>query len=389
MERKAEHENQESKNSSNQKLYKDMALAPTVRAYGGKTQHTVRTGRFAIPQKQKRTKRFDRHAFLKQEFAPLLSDFHDELFYQKEIEKGFYCSAKNLCKLYGWEEFPLSPMPYPFNLAVGMDILRERLKIADGDLDIRLLQDSNFPARIATVKTCPSGSVLFYLPVAPMLRLIEKKESQIVGELLLSVYAYLFQVVGIEHFAGEESYLGYTYAMLEDWWDNDEDYQQEDKVAHDVFFSELWERGKVSLMMMAQRENFELFAHRMECFSANTTAEWEFEETAREIFALYQQYPARGIGGNIFPPFGNDGDEATIRVEQYMHFFWDFNEMVHDQFMDCINAELNECCLIDEPTTLQYFDVPQSKDTHDHDFETRLFALLHELSDNIIDLSHE
>lgn len=366
-----------------------MECTSISRSVHAKAERASRTGRFAKQQKQKRTAGFDRYAFLKQSFAPLVAEEEDELQQSEDIEQGFYQSMGNLCGLYGWIVPTPSGLPFPFNLARDLQVVKERLKGSDEDADLRLLQDAEHPAQLATIKSYGSGSVLFYIPVRPMLGLIEHTTTQAVGELMLSVFTYLYKVVGVSHFASEYSYLADQYGMLEDWWVNDEEYSEDEqeRAEHIAFFSELEERGKVSLMMMGARENLDKFSERMENFTANTSAERAFENTARKFWKLYTDYPTRNINENSYPPFGWDEDEPSIHMEQYLHFFWDFDQIVHQQFMDCINAELNEYGAIDEPTTFQFFDTPQTTDSHDHDFETRLFALLHELTDNLIDLS--
>ena len=348
-----------------------------------------RTGRFGKPQKPKRTARFDRYAFLKQSFAPMVAGGLGELSDSVQIENGFYTSAEHLSSLYGWERVAPSGLPFPFNLARDMEQLKMRLKIVDENLDLRLLQDENHPARLATVKTCNSGSVLFYLPVKPMLDLLENDQTQVLGELVLSVFSYLYRVVGVNHFAHDFSYLANQYAMIEEWYTYDEGYSEdeEERAKHLAFFEQVNERGKVSLMLMADRANVDSFAGRMETFVAHTPQAWEFEKTVRAFLKLYADYPERAIGDTVMRPMSIDEDEHLIFLDQYLHFYWDSGQLIQQQLMDCINAELNECGAIEEPTTFQYFDTPQSSVTHDHDFETRLFALLHELTDNLIDLS--
>lgn len=366
-----------------------MECTSKLKQVNATAERANRAVRFTKQQKQKRTARFDRYAFLKQTFAPLVADGEGELKQSEAIECGFYQSRDNICGLYGWDIKTKSNLPFPFNLSQDLEKLKQQLNVSDKDASLHLVQDACHPARLVTIKTCGSSSVLFYIPVRPMLILCENPTTQAVGELVLSVFAYLYKVVGVPHFSSDYSYLADQYAMLEDWWVNDEGYSEDEqeRAEHIAFFAELEQRGKVSLMMVGERENLNKFAQRVENFSANTQAEWAFENTAREFFKLYADYPTRNLNENNYPPFGLDEDEPTIRLEQYLHFFWDFDQIVHQQFMDCINAELNECGAIDEPTTFQYFDTPQMAATHEHDFEIRLFSLLHELTDNLIDLS--
>ena len=277
-----------------------------------------------------------------------------------------------------------SGLPFPFNLAGDFELLREKVSGLERKLYLRFLLDDKGNAGLATLRTFCTDTTLFYIPVKPMLKLLENRKSQQVGELLQSVMGYLLQVVGIPHFAQDWSYLGGMYEMLSDWW-SEEDYPESEgeRVEHEAFFDVLWEQGAISLHLLAEKTALEKFGERVQGFRAENDAERDLLKTAVAFWELYQAYPERSISTSMLEPLGAGEHEGIIRWEQYLHFFWDFNQLVNDQFMDCINAELNECSMMEEPMHLQYFDTPQERETADFGFEQRLFELLHELIDNI------
>ncbi|MNL09034.1 hypothetical protein D3C87_1297810 [compost metagenome] len=302
------------------------------------------------------------------------------------MERGFYASAVNLCSLYGMAQPPKSGLPFPFNLSRDLEGLQQQLKAMGEKVDLRLLETEEKTC-LATVQTFSTQSTLFYLPVLPMLNLLEDRKRRAVGELLQSVFAYLLQVVGVPHFADDYGYLGGIYEMLSDWWSEDGYAEDEgERLAHEAFFEQLWHHGTISLHLLSEKSALADFGQRVVEFKCGNDAEHNFLETASGLLQLYRDYPERSIGAFISEPFGAEEHDGIIRWEQYLHFFYDFGQLVQDQLMDCINAELNECSLMEEPRHIQFFDTPQEKVTGGFDFEQRLFGLLHQLSDHIHDL---
>lgn len=365
-----------------------VAIAPKARTVCPKARPSGRAGRPARPAPKKRTQGIVAPAFLAQRFFPLMDGDSPDLTATCKLEQDFYASAENLCALYGWEMPAKSGLPFPFGMARDLELLREKVSDLDSKLYLRFLLDDNCKATLATLKTYCTQTTLFYIPVLPLLKLLEDSERRQLGELMQSVMAYLLQVVGIPHFAQDWSYLGSMYEMLSDWW-SEEEYAEceQQRLEHEAFFEQLWERGAVSLHLLAQRTALDNFGEHINGFKAENDAERDFLKTAVGFSELYRAYPERSIKATMLEPFGAADHEGIIRWEQYLHFFWDFEQLVNDQFMDCINAELNECGLMEEPMQIQYFHKPQEVETEDFAFEQRLFGLLHELIDhlNILD----
>lgn len=143
------------------------------------------------------------------------------------------------------------------------------------------------------------------------------------------------------------------------------------------------EKGEVSKLMMSDKMHLHEFAGRISRLCPSTKEENELFDLAEDILSLYSDYPETCITGRCLEPFGMDRDDYVIRSEQYMGFMWDFKDRVYQQFIDSINAELQEYCQIEEPTAFQFFDRPQIAEEHDQDFEQRLFPLLHRIMDTI------
>ncbi len=361
--------------------------APTARKGGGKVGQTTRKRGTRKTAAKGRTQRNAVPAFLAQRFYPLATEEATvDPTAACRMERDFYASAKNLCSLYGMAQPPRSGLPFPFNLSKELESLRQGLKARGHQVDLRLLETEEKTC-LATVQTFSTQSTLFYLPVLPMLNLLDSGKRRQVGELLQSVFAYLLQVVGVPHFASDYGYLGGIYEMLSDWWSEDGYAEDEgERLVHEAFFEQLWHDGELSLHLLSEKSALLDFGQRVGVFKAESEAERNFLKTAADFLELYRDYPERSIGASISEPFGAEEHDGIIRWEQYLHFFYGFGQLVQDQFLDCINAELNECSLMEEPRHIQFFDTPQVEVMEVFGFEQRLFELLHLLCDHLNEL---
>lgn len=350
-------------------------------------RQTARAKGLTARKTKKRTTGTGRFAFLAQCFCPLLTVDHAELSRETEVTNGFYTSVDNLCTCYGLNVERFGDFPYPFNIGKCFEVLTKKMALVDKTVELRLVQDGASLARLATVHTFSNGNTLFYLPTEIVFHLMETDLAT--AELLLSVYSYLFRFIGIPHYGEDYSYLGGIYEMIEEMYRYEDD-PDRDKEYYDSIIAHLEdikERGAVCVLMLNQQEHVLGFGMRVENYQPKNKVQSAFLETAKGFLRLSQDFPERNIHDRISPPPNEDDyDDGVIRVEQYLHFFWDFDCPVKQELMDYVNAELNECGLMEEPTTFQYFDTPQQGANHEHEFEKRLCELLHELTDNVIDL---
>lgn len=360
-----------------------MELAQQIGRIGAKVRPNARPKGNTAEKAQGRTAGNHRNAFLKQRFFPLMGDDNDEMCEAESIERGFLNSLSNLCALYGWQVPKILNLPFPANIAPALRLAGKLLKEQDSELQLRLFYAED-DSRLATVKTFDTKMTLFYFPIAPVYRLYHRRKTQAVGEIILSIYAYLYQIAGICHYCDSYSYLGGIYEMIAEWiTEDDGEYSKKERSAYKRHFKMMEEKGEISKLMMSDKSQLEKFPERIAGFSPKTEEESELLEVASEVLLLYGKYPNSSIVGRCLEPFGMDRDENCIRSEQYMGFIWDFKDMVYEQFIHSVNAELNECCAMEEPTAFQFFDRPQTCQQHDQEFEKLFFPLLHKIIDAI------
>jgi hypothetical protein len=332
---------------------------------------------------------FSRPAFLSRSFLPLLDKAYPELKAFAKIEKQIGISLANLCNLYGLVTPDLNGV-FPQNISLALNGLRKGLQEIDRDLELRLMQCEGVPSKncLCTRKTFDTGMTLYYLPLAPLWEVMKTASRKQESDLLLSVCAYLFQIAGVPHFAERFVYLNSIYETVEQWNDEDEceDLDGEERKAISSYFGQMWEAGEALLLELRDKAHLFGFKKRFRAFKPKDQAGETLRNCAKKAMKLYSDFPFRSIMENMAMPILDSNGDNFIRAEHYISFYWSNNDCVIDSVMECVNNELNELCEMEEPASYQFFDTPQTAQTHDHQFERRFFELLNELTDILNEL---
>jgi hypothetical protein len=332
------------------------------------------------------------NGFLNYAFTPMVKDIPEELRNRKKTEKDFFTSVENLCKLYGICVERYDSAPYPQNIAITFKALNEKLGAIDQEIALNLMAWEDKMACLATVKKYDTGMTLFYLPVEPLHRLLQDRQRKPTAELLLSVFAYLYQTAGVSYHTEDSSYLSYTYTMVEEWNLEPECFEQEGE--QELFLSEISyirKSGEELLCKISDPRHLKALKKRCEKFQPLGDTEEKLKNIAEKICGLMLDYSGRSIMDSIYSgAFALDSDgDGLISADQYISFFWSSSDCLYDQLMDSVNVELNEIGSIDEPVSVQFFDTPQAAISHDLSFERCFFDLLHEISDNLNSFEYE
>ncbi len=302
------------------------------------------------------------------------------------MEGDFYSSLSNLCAMRGITLPETKALGFPYNMALAMQYLQAELKSGSADdADIRLVQDGDgvFFARQERFDT---GMTLYYIPVEPLFVMLRDKKRKQATKLLLSVFAYLYQVADIPYHRQEGTYLFYTYDMLNDWKMQDE----EDDLEFQNAYRQMEYIGDVILQRIQNPENLRQFENRLSGFRARDEFDRDCRGLAERTFALFSQYPDARIHRSFSQAPWNEGDDdegRQIALDNYVSFYGSADGELSDLLIETINTDLQEFSGIDEPVIYLPLDGREIKDNN-FDFETRLFALLEELSTFLNDYSH-
>lgn len=336
------------------------------------------------------------NGFLNTQFPPLMGII-PELQAKTRIEQDFYSSAENLCKLYGIGFNGFASLEFPLNILRTFEYLQAEVNMIDTDTELRLVTDGGKgrAAFLASLQTYDTKHTLYYLPVEPLHNMIQSGRNKRTAKLLLSVLSYFYQVAEVPYFGRNDCYISYVYDMIFDWtldsaYDEDEEYTED--ITNEIYH--IGGAGTCFLRQLADRQNLDLLLWRIAGFKPRNKEEKALLNLAKRVEVLMLNYPDRSImdsiyGGMFTKSVEDLEDRRSISADQYISFIWSNNDSFFDQLMDSVNAELNEFGAIDEPVSLQFFDVSQSAVYHDLTFEAEFFDLLNELSDTLNDFNHE
>lgn len=352
------------------------ALLQDSRIYG-RTKQVARRRRNQKRQTKVCTAQPDRNDFLEHSFQPLTEN-RQLLKYQKEIEESYFNSLSNLTALYQFEALDVSDKVYPFNIYLSYEYAKKRLSIIHPDTKLIIINDESNSATLATVKVYDTGTCLYYIPVKPLFRLLKENRQQ--AELLLSIFAYLYQVEEIAYYGTDNSYLYYSYEAIEQWmeeapeeWEEEEYKQVRSEIKmHKCTGSEIERKIRNSYQL-------HFFEKRINGFITETDFDKTLLEIASRCLALYKDYPNKKIKDSADSNLLAPDEEDSISVDQYVSFFWSSEGFLYEQVVDYVNTSIQELSAIDEPASIQLFNTPQTEISHQFNFEEKFFALLNEL----------
>jgi hypothetical protein len=321
------------------------------------------------------------NGFLKTKFQPLREDKYPFLNNRMLMEREFFNSLSNLCGLYGFETGDAATHPCPLNIAMAYRQAKDQLQQVNKELQLVIVQDETHNACLATVETYPIGLTLFYIPVRPLLTLLQRREEPALAGLLLAVFRYLHTSAGIPWFYRHGGFLEGCYEMLKEWYL--ESYAEEEEqtgVKEIIDEYQQMEQGAQFLYKMVRKPIcIKEIKNRVRRFRPQTAVDIEVLKIASTVAKLMKTYPDQDILESIPVEFLNPEAGERIFPENYLSFFWDGGGQLNDDLMRYVNDHLQECSEIDEPVSIQFFDRPQNKPTHDLNFEKTLFRLIDDL----------
>ncbi|MBC6113201.1 hypothetical protein ACFOG5_00285 [Pedobacter fastidiosus] len=297
----------------------------------------------------------------------------------------------HLCRLYKIEPLYFSDFVYPLNISKCIAYLKAEMDFRAEDLQLMVLEDETHRATLATVKIFDTKTTLYYLPLEPLYRLLRDRERRAVADLLLSVTACFYQYGKIPSHADCCSYLNDTYSMIGEWILENE--EEEDKAyrRHQLSYIKKMDRQSHSILKrLKQKKPLSDFKKRMMAFCPSDKVEEDLLALAQKAYSMFGTFPERTVMDKIIDDFdAEEEQEERIRIDQYLSFIWSRNDCLYDTLMETVNSALQEYNWIDEPMDIQFFDLPQEKQTHDLLFEETFFDLLNDLTDTLIDFEHE
>ncbi len=305
------------------------------------------------------------------------------------VERSFFASLHHLAELYGFTPRDVTGITYPLNITLAYEHAKEVLSRQTGNLSLRIYAITGNEVALVTTVPYDTNWTLYYIPVKPIYLLEQQGLSKQVG-LLLSICAYLLQVVMVPTFTGGMDYVCGAYASIRQWMDDTETGDGEQNYPEEL--AEMDQLEKIGEQMMAQmREvaHLQAFERRVKTFRPQSNGDRQLRKIAQAALSLYADYPTQSIFGLIpdrDEELAEDDNYYVTTLDQYLSFYWSSRGALAEQLESYVNCDLENNSAIDEPVNYQVFNSPQAAVFHDQDFCVRLFSLIADLSTFLYEL---
>ncbi|WP_343606242.1 hypothetical protein [Fluviicola sp.] len=290
-----------------------------------------------------------------------------------KLEEGFWIDLCAMCEEMGLNVEVQNGVGFPYNISRTVCAVRDGLReMGESDWkSIRIVEHQGqvFPARHIVYDT---AMTLFYIPVEPLYKMLQDKERRETAQLMVSVFAYLYQIADIPYYRQEDSYLWTIYDMLQQCKQQDGEDESECELAEQM--------GDHIENQIADGHNLKAFGDRLRNFSPKDGFDESCLEVANGFWELYKQYPSSPIHRNIerIPEDVLDEDGA-VEWYNYVSFCASHEGGLFDSMMEIVNSELREKSEINEPVMYKLYN-GRAIEGNDLHFEEGIFRLIDELS---------
>ena len=296
-----------------------------------------------------------------------------------KTESDFYASLDSLAEHYHIVPMPTRHFEYPYNMALAVWDLEEKLKKSVGNFsELRLLQD-NHKTYLLSEEKYSTGTTLYYIPIEPIYQMLKAPKYKKNAQLLLSVCSYLYHIADVPYYRQQGSYLYWLYEMHREWTEEEQDREENERYIREFDKAEFI--GDCMGQKFFSPMNLNFFEKRLNGFKSRDAFDKQCLDIGKKAFAIYTDYPNESIFRNA-PMNNRDEDEETenesIGMEKYISFISDTKGWLYESIEESINNEFNEYGTMDEPTILKCFDGSELTE-NSLDFESLLFALLDDM----------
>lgn len=345
---------------------------------GAAARQAARCRRNTKGQETDRTNETLADGFLRQQFLPLMQAGTD-LPEKRQAEQGFYSSLPHL-PVNGLAAMATHKnKPFPYNILLSFWQLRQRLAYENSE-HLFICQKRNGKIALATKRRYDMGSTLYFIPVIPVFKLMQDKANRRSADLLLSVFAYLYHVAGVPFYRDCDATLSSYYDMLSEWLTDDrESYEQEEWNSCMADIHKATFIGDVMHRKIYNQVHLEQFANRLKSFRAATDFQLQCLRLAEGFFNLWQSCPDRCIFDHVQLEDEAGYDQGCIRADQCISFVADTEGWLHEQLVDMLNTDFNECPFMETPAITQIHDGTLRDPTETLDFEYGIFELIDDL----------
>ncbi|GAB3910568.1 hypothetical protein [Mucilaginibacter boryungensis] len=340
------------------------------------------TGRGTVKERQETgsTAGFVANGFLKQQFLPLYQ-CGKYLPEQDKAEQGLKQSLSILSEKGIEVIVDYKNKNYPYNMLLVQADLQQQMGADKDCYELSIVSDDADNIFLSAREVYDTGTTLYFIPVLPLCRLMKQKKHRQAADLLLSVFAYLYHVVGVPYYRDNYSALNYYYEMTEEWLRDDIDsYEPDDQNRQLSELNKASHYGDLVHRKIYNSIHLNHMSKRLNDFTAKCAFDLNCFQLAQSFHQLAQQFPNAGVFDNI-PELDEDAtsDDQVIRAQQYVSFIADTDGWLYENITDMLNNQFNECGYMEQPTIIEVFTEEAKSDSKTLDFEKQLFPLIADL----------
>ncbi len=328
------------------------------------------------------------NGFLTTAFLPKFSVAEENLLpASKKTGRDLLQSLSFLTNAYGLTPLVITGKAYPYNILLAQWDINRKIRHINRQTEIFITRNDTGDYCFAAKEQVSTSGILFYIPVLPVYRLLQKKPMKQSGELLLSVYAYLLQRVKLPYYRYNSGFIYGELEMIKEWvyesrgdWDKKEfknNMKEIDKAAY---------YGDLMAGLLDDPCHLQEFEERLHLYTPKNEWQQECRSVALKVFKLFQQYPDNTIFDNMENREGQDEnedddyDDEAVSPYQYICILPDTSGWLYETIFDNMNQRFNEYGETIEPTIYTVFDKPHTI-LPDLNFETGIFDIMDELAD--------
>jgi hypothetical protein len=359
-----------------------MVQLSTHRKFCRRTRAAERRKRNQKIKTKNRTCRNRADGFLNHEFLPVLINPADGIKAWQKIENDFFNSLNNLSALYGFELLNVKGKVFPYNIALSFAHAQACMKELQPDLSLVIIQDKFHCATVATVKTFNTRMTLYFIDVKPFYELLQGKKRKHAAGLLQSVFTYLHKVVGIPYYMDTRTYIYYCYENISNWLMNESDELDQEQFEEDLANLDLcFFAGRTVHKKIQKANQLNLLKRRNKNFEPACKWEKELLMISKRVQIMMEEFGETSINDMIFERLLEPDEDNRVYPEHYISFVYDDGGWINENIIEQVNNELQEISVMEEPSSIQFFDKPQQAESHNLSFPIRLFDLINDLCD--------
>lgn len=302
-----------------------------------------------------------------------------ELPRQTATERDFLKSLSRLSRHYGLPLRDYRALPYPYNILMAERETRRKLQVRGRHRDLRVVETENGRTCLAVRETFDRDFDLYYIPVQPLYDLWQTPGQEPCARLLTAVFACLHREAGVSFYREEDTYLFYTYEILQEWiTDGREDMEAEDDERQQNDWHRASLHGDFIWAKMLGCDGLTSLESLIADFQPENGFERSCLTIARHCFALWQDYPGRNLytHASLKDDEAEDDEDNYIALQEYVSFIGSVDDSISDSLLEMVNNDFNERARFQEPEMLTLFDQPRGRYSDELAFAERLFALI-------------